>query len=196
MRVQAGGGLVEQQQPRRVQQGLGDEQALLEAERERLDERVGAIGEPRARERALHGRAPARSTQPERVREELEELAYAHVLVEAGHVGHVADERAHPARGADHVEAVDGRRPRVRVHERRQDLDERRLAGAVRPHQPHQLAALDGEREAVEGAERAVALDEVARVDHRRPSETTVTTCGARVAGVPVTSLFSVPAGP
>ncbi len=49
------------------------------------------------------------------------------------------------------VEAEDPGRPLGRQEQRRQDLDERRLAGAVGPEQPEELAGLDLEIDAVEG---------------------------------------------
>ncbi len=84
------------------------------------------------------------------------------------------------------VEAEDPRRPRRRQEERRQDLDERRLAGAVGPEQPEELAGRDVEVDAVEGDDRrrldVVDAANAARLDggragrdgHTGPREGTV----------------------
>jgi hypothetical protein len=49
------------------------------------------------------------------------------------------------------VEAEDLRGPLRRQQQRREDLDQRRLAGAVRPEQPEELARLDLKIDALEG---------------------------------------------
>jgi hypothetical protein len=60
----------------------------------------------------------------------------------------VADPPPHLSRLAHGVEAEHPRRTGRGQQERRQDLDRRRLAGAVRAEQAEQLAALDVEADA------------------------------------------------
>ena len=61
-----------------------------------------------------------------------------------------------------------GRPAAVRRPEALEDLDGRRLAGAVRPEQPEHLAAGHLEVDPVDGLDLAVALDQALDPDDRR----------------------------
>src|SRR4051812_42298527 len=65
----------------------------------------------------------------------------------------------------DDVVAGDQRMPGVRLRQRRQHADGRRLAGAVRSEQTEHLAVADGERDAVERLDLAVALAQLLHRD-------------------------------
>ena len=54
--------------------------------------------------------------------------------------------------------AVDADRARVRREDTREDLDQRRLAGAVLTYQRHHLAAVEREVDATQGLGRAECL--------------------------------------
>ena len=58
--------------------------------------------------------------------------------------------------------------PGARSREAEQQLDGRRLAGAVRAEQTDQLAASDGQAEAVEGGRPPVRLGDAVEVDRGR----------------------------
>src|SRR5262249_27285363 len=81
------------------------------------------------------------------------------VIGETVVLGQVADapaDRRSPGRLVE-----DGRLPVGGADNAEQDLDERRLAGAVLPQQAEDFAALDRERDALEGADPAVLLGEL-----------------------------------
>jgi hypothetical protein len=66
----------------------------------------------------------------------------------------------------DDVDAGDGRLSRVGRGERRQDLDGRRLAGAVGPEQPEDRPLGDAEAESIEGRHSLwIGLHEALRLD-------------------------------
>jgi hypothetical protein len=77
-----------------------------------------------------------------------------------------ADDPAHGIRIRDDVEPPDERSARVGRRERREDLDRRRLAGAVRPEQREDAPRRDRERQSVECSHPLrVFLDEADRLD-------------------------------
>ena len=64
------------------------------------------------------------------------------------------------------VEPGDDRLALGRRHVAGQDAHRRRLAGAVRPEEAEDLAALDAEADVVDGGDAAVAFREVLNLDH------------------------------
>src|SRR5207249_9332804 len=64
------------------------------------------------------------------------------------------------------VETVDERAPGARRDDAREEPDRRGLAGPVRPEEAHDLAALDGERHAVDGGAGAEPFGQVLGDDH------------------------------
>src|SRR5207244_11298524 len=64
---------------------------------------------------------------------------------------HDADAPPHHRRLGDDVRAGNDGLAAGDAHARREDADRRRLAGAVRPEHPEQLAVVDGEIERVDG---------------------------------------------
>src|SRR5262249_49471769 len=69
-----------------------------------------------------------------------------------------------------HVVAGDGDAAAVGDVEAAQQLEQRRLAGAVRAEQRDELAAADGEAQAVERAQRAERLAELGDLQHQPPT--------------------------
>ena len=68
----------------------------------------------------------------------------------------------------DDIEAIDARGPGGRREERGENLDERRLAGAVRAEQAEEFAGPHFERDAVERDELGRAFAGVSLPHHRR----------------------------
>src|SRR5262249_10818673 len=91
---------------------------------------------------------------------QLEQLVGARPTGEAEELREVAERRARLARACARTAHL--RTSRARPHEPARDLHERRLAGAVRPEQPDELAALDGEVDSGQRSDVAVPLDESA----------------------------------
>src|SRR5262249_18638541 len=80
--------------------------------------------------------------------------------------GQIAEPPLRRERVGGDVDAVDGGGPAVGGEAARDDPQRRRLAGAVGAEEADDLAALDGEADAVEGDRRAVAFDEGGDLDH------------------------------
>ena len=144
--VKGARGLVEDEEPGRADHRLGDPEPLLHALRHLVDLALADVGQPDELEQpAALGRAAVRSD---------EALVQAHHLVgpqppgEAEELGQVAERLPGLARAGRRPEH--GRAPAARADEPAADLDERRLARAVRAEETHQLALAHPEAHAVE----------------------------------------------
>ena len=167
-RIDARGGLVEDQHVRSVDHRDRERQALADAEREPLGERVGDLAESEARDHLVDARRDAIGGQVEDVRVQLEVLAHRQLAVEREALRHEAD----PLAGLD-VARVDrtAEEQRLAVAARQQagqHLHRGGLAAAVRAQEAEDLAALDAEADVVDGGEVAEAAREPARLDGRR----------------------------
>src|SRR5438309_639181 len=91
-------------------------------------------------------------------RPESEVLARREIVVDPGAVGDDADQRAHGLGRAGDVVAGDARGPARRPQQRGEDLQQRRLAGAVGAEQRDGLAAAHLEADAVEDGEQTEDL--------------------------------------
>ena len=145
-RVERADRLVEEQDGRRTDQSLGDAQTLAHAAR------VGGRSGDRRRRPGRHVRGSP-STRPASARRlriqrghEAQRVATGHPVVEARILGEVADLAAVARAGADR-DARDGGRAAGRGGQAGEELDGRRLAGAV------------GAEEAVDGAGRHVQAE-------------------------------------
>ena len=164
-RVEAGGRLVEQQQPRRAQQRPGDAEALAHAVRVAADAVAGAVGQVDRVERAVDARrrrrrrrsaaTSSRFLRPRQVRVEPRCLDEAGDAVERGgtELQRVPSEQPGAARG--------------RADQPEQHPQRRRLAGAVRPEEPVDVAGRDHQVDVVDRAQLAVDLREAARLDRQ-----------------------------
>ena len=97
--------------------------------------------------------APVRvgRAQPVELREHPQVLAHGQQPVARRLAArHHVDARAHELRLAVHVVALDARPAGRGREQRRENLDERRLAGAVRAEQAEQLASRHGQRDVAE----------------------------------------------
>ena len=168
----AGGGhveaerrLVEEEDPRVVEQAAGEVHLLALAGRERADPLLALLVEPDRLDQLVDPVPAVLRRQPVELAEHPELLAdgqdpVARLLAAGDHVHDPADLLGL----ALDVEAEDPGGPLRRQEERRQDLDQRRLAGAVGAEQPEELAGLDREVDAVEGDDR-LRLDVVDAAD-------------------------------
>ena len=145
-RIEAVRRLVEEEQPRVVDERLGQLDALLHAGRVAADLAVALLVQPDVAEDL--GRPLARGVrrQPRDAAHVGHELGRRHVGRQAVVLGHVADELADLGAVPGHVQVEHDGRPAGRRDEAEQDLDQRRLAGAVRADQADD-ARLDVERQ-------------------------------------------------
>src|SRR5262249_33808794 len=72
---------------------------------------------------------------------------------------------------AEEALALEADRPRVGLVEARDQVEERRLAGAVRPDQPDDLPGLDIERHVIDGDDAAETSPYVLEREQRQVSE-------------------------
>ena len=160
-RIEAVGGLVEDQQGRIPQQSLGDGDALAVAAREPRDEVAPNVTEGQPLDCALHRLRRRPDREPLQLCHEDEEFADAHPSIEGGVLRHVADATARRERVVDDVQPGDagssGGRPQVAG----EDAKDRGLARTVRAEEPHDLTGLDLERDAIDGQSGSVPLAEL-----------------------------------
>jgi len=174
-RVDARGGLVEEEDGRFVQDGAAEREPLLPAAGEGARQ-----GAPLLRQ-AGHpedGIGPLR--QPCRrhaidAAEEFDVFPDREIVVERELLGHIADGLLHVLGLAGDIEAVYFGPPGSRRQQAAQNPDRGRLPRPVRPQEAEDFAAPDVERDVVDGDEATEALDQVfgpdgdVRVGHAGP---------------------------
>jgi hypothetical protein len=166
VRVEAVGGLVEDQRLGVVQDRRGQAHAAAEALRQRLD---GLLPHAVERQALAHEAEPllARvATQAAQVGDEPEEARGRHLAVARRALGQVAQAPARGERVGLHVVAADARGALGRHEEARDHAHRGGLAGAVGPEEAEHLAGLDLEADAVHGRERSVAFAQGEGLDH------------------------------
>ena len=143
--------------------------------RELLDPAVEVEVEPLARARR---RAPCRHSA--QVREETEQLAAGHPLVQAEVARQVPEPLANRDAVASRVEPEDAQPAARRADQVEQEADRRRLACAVRPEEPEYLAGLDREVDVDDPAVRPVVLGQLLRADDLGHAESITASGGSR----------------
>src|SRR4029077_3399018 len=162
-RVEAAGGLVEDQHTRLVHEGLDEHDLALVAGRvlAKLATRVQVEAiDQRFEVRPVHTAA--------KVGEVLEDLPAGQVVVERRLARDVADELLDPDGFLPAVQAADPSGATVGAQERHEDADGRGLAGTVRTEESENLALADVECHVDDSALAAVALAELLDLDDRR----------------------------
>ena len=166
--VEVGVGLVEQQQLRLVQDAAADRQPLAHPGRELGDALVGAALHPGGGEQRRDPRLGGRAGDPVQPGVEAQVLAAAEVAVEQRLVAEVADPPAQlPGLARQRAAEHDGLAA-ARAQQRRQDPQQRRLAGAVGPEHDQRLAGGDGQPDAVQRRAFAVVAAQPGEPDRRR----------------------------
>ncbi len=158
--VHAAGDLVQQQEARLGGERARELQALALSGRERASVSLGLLGEPhlvdqlaRPVARVPHVPRAGQGTDHDVV-EDAEPLKRSQLLEGAGHSAPAHD----VGRQAGESGPVQPHLALVRMVEARDDLEQGRLAGAVRPDDAHQLARLNVERDPAIGDDAAEAL--------------------------------------
>ena len=150
--VEAERRLVEEEDPRVVEEAAGEVHLLALAGRERADALLALLHHADRLDQLVDAPPAVLRRESVELAEHPELLAdredpVARLLAARDHVHDPAD-----LLGLVHdVEAEDPGRALRGEQQRRQDLDQRRLAGAVRPEQPEELAGLDLEVDALRG---------------------------------------------
>jgi hypothetical protein len=167
------GRLVHDQHPRVERQRLGDLDDLLVGDREAADGARGVEPDAEAVELLLHLAVHQPAVDPARALERVpahdDVLRHREVgeerrlLIDDGDAG-----RAGVGRGAEvHDLAVDEHLAAVEPDHAGEQLDERRLARAVLPHQRADLAGPQGDRAVAQRLDGAVGLHRVAQLEDR-----------------------------
>ena len=164
-RVEPRGRLVEEEDRRIVDEGVGEAEPLLHAAAEGLDVGVALFGEVDQVEQVADHLAPPPRRQPVAAGEEVEVLPDLHVVVDAEGVGHVADDPPRGGRLAADRDAADEGVAGGRREERGEHAQRRRLACAVRPHQAEDLVLADDQVEPADGEGAVEALGQAPRLD-------------------------------
>ena len=131
-RVEAGGRLVEEQHARLADQAGAEVEPAAHAAGVAADETVGRVAEAEPLQRV--GRTAARLGPAETVQQpdDLEVLAARELVVDGRELAGQPDQLTHLLGVADDVVPVHERGAGVGLQQRREDADERRLAGTVR----------------------------------------------------------------
>src|SRR4249919_123333 len=159
--VHAGGGLIEEQDVRLVRERLGDQHAALHAAGERHDLRILLVPQRKLAQHALQVRGIG--CLSEQAATEVERGPHGLEGIGGQLLRHQADAAARGAVFGNDVVPIHVHRARACVDDAADDADQRGLAGAVRPEQREDLAAMDVEVDVLEGLEAAgVGLADVA----------------------------------
>ena len=179
-RIQAGGRLVEQQQPGGSGQADAQVDAAAHASRIGAHQPVGVGGELHLVEYPDRCRLGVLPAEPEQPAHHLEVLPAGHRLLHGRELTGQADQLPHPGGLAQGVDAVDVQRPRVRAQQRGHRPDERGLARSVRPQQGHHAARADDEVQPGQRLGLAEAFGEAAGLEDRcHPAGLLVTSAGS-----------------
>ena len=156
LRVEPDGRLVEQHEPRPVDERPGDQQPPPHPAGELVHARVAAVDEVRQLERALDRVAPLGASDPVEVREDEQVLLDRERHVEVVELRRDAELRARLLRLVRQPEAEHLELALVGDRLRGQQPHRRRLAGAVRPEQADARALGDVEVETVDRGDLTV----------------------------------------
>ena len=138
-----------------------DEDPVIGRDGARPGDRVGVTG-------VLGGAADLMS---ERARRPAPRFDLGPALARAG-VTSMIDVSDGIATDAGHIASLEQNAAAGRAEQTGEDVDQRRLARAVRPDDRHELALAHGEAHAVENRDGTVVLHEVARDEQRRHAST------------------------
>ncbi len=159
-RVEAGGGLVEEQDLGVVDERVRQAEPLLHAARQRLDVLVALVAEVDELEEVADHASSAGRRDAVAASEEVEVLPDLHVVVDPEHVRHEPDDAPHLIGVPGHRPARDLGLPGRRTKERGEHAQDRGLAGAVGPDQPEDLTGLDRQVDAGHRQRAVVPLDQ------------------------------------
>ena len=169
-RIETGRRLVEEEHARLREQAGREVEPPSHAARVRLRGSVGGVGELEALEQLRRAAAGLRAREPEQAPEHLEVLAAGQQLVDRGELTGQGEQLAHARRLGDDVVTEQLGPSRVRLEQRRQDADERRLARAVRAEQAEDHALRNLQVDAGERRRRPEPLDHAPDTDCGRPA--------------------------
>ena len=140
LRVEPGRRLVEEEDPGAVDEGEGEVEAPFHPARVAGDLAVGGVGEPDPLDQRVAAGDPLLARKAVQRRLQPHVVAGGQVRIEGRFLERGADRRPHRRAFADDVVAGDPGAAAGRRQQRRQHVDRRRLAGAVRAEEAVDLA--------------------------------------------------------
>src|SRR5690606_34504890 len=171
MRIETARRLVHDDDGRVVDEGLGETDALLVSLREKSDVLLEHAANADEIDDAVDRGAHLRLRDLARARHEPQVVPHLHVGIERRRLGEITDALLHPERILEDVLAGDHDVARVGDDVASEDLERRRLAGAVRAEKADDLALVDLEAHVVHRERRAVAFEDMTDLDHRHLRE-------------------------
>ena len=167
-RIEADGRLVHQQQTRDVQQRARqfDATAIAAAELHGLAVRLSGKAEPR--QLLVDARLGERARDAVQARVKQQVALHRQLEVERRLLKDDAEKRQRRHRIAPHVMAHHGDAAGIRREQARQKLEQRGLTGAIGAEKRHELAGPGAKRNAIQGANRPIALDHIVQEKRRR----------------------------
>ena len=165
--VEAGRGLVEEDQCGPGDQAGREIEAAAHAAGELRDGSVGGLGQVELREQVVAGAVGLLGGQSLQATEQPQVLAGRQVLVDRRVLTGDADQLPHRVALTANVVAEDPRLAAVDRQQRRQHVQHHGLAGTVRAEHAEDLTFPDGEVDVVHGAVRAERLRQAAGLDSR-----------------------------
>jgi hypothetical protein len=151
-----------------MHQGAGDLQSAFHAGRERAHQAVAPVRELDERQQLVDAALAPRRGHAINEAVEIEVLEHGEPVVEARLLEHDAEIAPRLPRMGDDVDAIDGGAAAIGLEDRAQDVEERRLAGAVGTEEREQFVRLHREADGIERERAAVALGHAADRHHRR----------------------------
>ena len=185
--VESGGRLVQEQDPRRQDQGDGQVEPAPHPARVVLHRPVGGVGEAQPGQQLVGpalGRPPGQPVEPA---EQHQVLPAAEDLVDGGLLAAEADPPLHGQRRRHDVDPGHRGRAAVGAQQGGEDADRRRLPRPVRSEQAAHGAGPHGQVEPVEGPLVAIDLHEAPGLDRQ------VVSVGLRHGGLPLVAGLAAP---
>ncbi len=171
LRVQARGGLVEEQHLRPVDQPHGHVEPALHTARVGPDHPGRGVGQVEPGQQLVRPAAQLPAAQALDAPGQQQVLPAGGGRVGPGPLGDHADGAAHRGGLGAHVQAGHAGRPGIGLRQRGQDLDGGGFARPVGAEQAEDRALLDGEAQPVEGADPlGIGLDEITGLDGESPA--------------------------
>jgi hypothetical protein len=167
LRVQADGGLVEEEHARRVQEAARDLQASAHAAREGHHRRAAALPQPDHLEHLAHPAGDERGVDAVELGVQAQVLLGGEVAVERRVLEDEADVAPDVVALAHDVVAGDARAARRRLGQRAQHVDGGRLPGAVGPEEAEDLPGRHLEADTAHGLDLAKGLAQVVDLDRQ-----------------------------
>ena len=167
LRIQPRGGFVEKEHPRPVQERPSDFEPPPHAARKGAHTLVGLGSQANPRQRLVHARTPLAPWHTVDHAMDLQILARREAVIHGGILEDEPETTANRRWRRDHVVPGDARRALGRLEQRAENLDGRRLAGAVGTEKSKDLARGNRERNVIHSSQVAEAANQPLYLDGR-----------------------------